>query len=177
MIFQITSNSMTSKEDKSNSKKRGVLLLSIFIFPILLTSFVFLLVLLISDIKFNTVGTKTDYAEITTPENQSSVGNKFKISGTLNVPLDNHTYYLLEYREKNYWPKYSLGNKKNTWSKDLSNRAKKNAFSSFQVIMVDKKLASSIDNWFKKAHETGEYPGIRDLKIEHVVAKVRLQKK
>jgi len=177
MTLPITSNSMTFPEDRNNSIKRVILLLSIFIFPIILSSIVFLLVVLISDIKFDTVGTKTDYAEILTPKNQSAVGSKFEISGSLNEPLEKHTYYLLEYREKNYWPKYSLGNKTNTWNKELSNRAKKNTFSSFQVIMADEKLSSDIDNWFKKSHETGQYPGIPDLKIEHVVANVRVQKK
>ncbi len=167
---------VNEQNDQYNQNNQAQLL-SIYIFPIILSSFVFLLVMLISDINFNTVGSKTNYAEIITPKNKSAVANKFMISGTLNTPLDNHTYYLLEYREKNYWPKYSLGNKTNTWSKELSNRAIKNAFSTFQVIMADKNLASTIDNWFKKAHQTGEYPGIRDLKIEHVVANVRVQKK
>ena len=177
MNLQITADTRTLQEDRSNSMKRGLLLLSIFIFPIILSSIVFLLVVLISDIKFDTVGIKTDYAEITTPKNQSAVGNKFKISGSLNTPLEKHSYYLLEYREKNYWPKYSLGNKPNTWNKELSNRAKKNTFSSFQVIMADEKLSLTIDSWFKKAHETGQYPGIPKLKIEHVVANLRVQKK
>ncbi len=176
MSLQLASTTITMPEDRSNSKKRGLLLFSIFIFPILLSSLVFLLVVLISDINFNTVGVKTDYAEIITPKNQSSVGNKFKISGSLNTPLENHSYYLLEYREKNYWPKYSLGNKQNIWNKELTNRAKKNAFTSFQVIMADEKLAITIESWFKKAHETGQYPGIRDLNIKHMVANLRVQK-
>ncbi len=167
---------MAFMENRNNSIKRGLLLLSIFLFPIVLSSFVFLLVVLISDINFNTVGVKTEYAEIITPKNQSAVGKKFKITGTLSTPLEKHSYYLLEYREKNYWPKYSLGNKENTWTKELSNRAKKNTFSSFQVIMADEKLSSTIENWFKKARETGQYPGIRDLKIDHVVANLRVQK-
>ncbi|TCJ86952.1 hypothetical protein [Cocleimonas flava] len=177
MTLEISSNSITAPKEMNNSARRGLLLLSIYAFPIVLSSLVFLLVVMISDIDFSSVGSKTDYAEITSPKNQSAVEKKFTISGTLSEPLKDHKFYLLEYREKNYWPKYSMGNKAMSWNKNLTNRAKKNAFNSYLIIMADKDLSATIDNWFKRAHETGEYPGIPDLEVDHVVAKVRVQKK
>jgi len=177
MNFQLTSNSIASENINNNSIKRSLLLFSIFLFPIIISSLIFLLVFLVSDIEFNSVGAETEYAKITTPSNQTRVGKKFSITGEVKAPLDKHSYYLMEYREKKYWPKYALGNTPQAWKKDLTNRAKKNKFSSFLVIMADQKLKIIIDKWFKTAREKNHYPGISDLKIEHIVAKIRVQKK
>lgn len=174
--YPLTTRATAPVKYCKNTKKRGFLLFSVFLFPIVLTSIIFLPVLMMSDIDFKTVGSKTQFAEIISPKNQSIVAKKFTITGTLNTPLDNHRFYLLEYREKKYWPKYSLGSKMSRWSRQLSHRAKKNHYATFQVIMADETLQDIIEKWFKTARKTKQYPGITDLNIEHVVASIRVKK-
>ena len=159
----------------NESRKRGLLLVCVFLFPIIFTSILFTLVALISDIDFKVISHKTQYAAITSPKNQSTVNKKFEISGVLKAPLDGRTYYLVELRNKLYWPKFDLGSKESQWSKQLTHRAAKNKYSSYQVVMADSSLKKTFDDWFKISRKTGKYPGIAKLSIDNIVANIRVK--
>ena len=156
----------------NESRKRGLLLLSVFLFPIVFTSLLFMLVALIADIDFNVISHETKFAKIETPANRSIVSKQFEIAGSLETPLPDHSYYLLEYRNKRFWPKYSFGNKAMQWNKALTHRAKKNEFSNYQIVMADAALKQIFDNWFKTSKQTGKYPGIEKSSIQNISEKV-----
>ena len=158
----------------NESRKRGLLLVCIYLFPVFFTAIIFLLIVIISDIDFKVTTHESKYASIESPQNRSSVSKKFEISGIINTPLENHSYFLLEYRNQLYWPKFDLGNKANSWSKTLTYRGKQNQYSTYQVVMADITLKKTIDNWFKTAKDSGKYPGIKDLSIDNVVANIRV---
>lgn len=159
----------------NESRKRGLLLICIFIFPLMLTSILFLLVSVIGDIDFKVHGPETKYAKIVTPKNRSIVSNKFTIKGTLETPLTDHSYYLMEFRDKLYWPKFDLGNESIEWTKDLTHRAKKNQFSAYRIVMADPILKKRIDDWFITSRKTGKYPGLADLDSNEIVANIRVK--
>lgn len=156
-------------------QKRGLLLLCIFIFPILFTSIVFILVTTIGDIDLSIIGNETKYAKIVTPTNRSSVNKKFNISGRLTPPLADHSYYLLEYRDNLYWPKFDLGKQATNWTKTLTHQAQNKQYAAYQVVMVNSTLKQTIDNWFKTSRESGKYPGITDLPVESIVANIKVK--
>lgn len=159
----------------NESRKRGLLLLCIFIFPLIFTSTLFVLVLVIGDIDFKVVGSESKYAKIETPENRSVVNKKFTISGVIDTPLSNHSYYLMEYRNKLYWPKFDLGNTATHWTKKLTHRSKKQQYASYQIVMADAELKKTIEDWFKTSRESGKYPGIPNLSVDKIVANIRVK--
>jgi len=155
--------------------KRGFLLLSVYLFPILLTSLLYFSIIYLADIDTKIVSNKSQYANIHTPINRSTVSKTFVISVTTETPLPNHSYYLIEFRDKLFWPKFDLGNQKNTWSKKLTHRAGVNQFSSYKVIMADTSLKKRIDKWFITSRDTGKYPGIPNIPLNSVVANIRVK--
>lgn len=159
----------------NESRKRGLLLLCVFVFPIFFTTILFLIVVISTDIDFKVITHESKYARIETPKNRSTVNKNFEISGSLETPLADHSFYLLEYRNKRYWPKFDLGNKATNWNKKLIHRANTNQFASYKVIMADAGLKATLDTWFKTTSDTGKYPGISALKLSHVVANVRVK--
>lgn len=162
----------------SDKHKRGLLLLSVSLFPVVLTTLLFLLVVLIGNISFpEKIGTSTEFASITTPKDKSSILRKITIAGTISKPPAKHSYYLVEHREKRYWPKYALGIKEGTWSKQLSPRAKKGVFFTYQVVMVNEEGKAEMENWFETARSTGKYPGLTEINVEKVVAKIKVKTK
>ena len=159
----------------NESRKRGLLLVCIYLFPLIFSSVLFLLVMIISDIDFKVVGHTSNFATIQSPNNRSQVSKKFNISGTTQTPKVDHSYYLIEYRNNLYWPKFDLGNKANSWKKELTFRAKKNNYSVFQVVMANPNVKKTIDAWFEVAKKTGKYPGIKDVEFDNVVARIRVK--
>lgn len=156
----------------NESRKRGLLLLCVFLFPIVFTSLLFFIIAFIADIDFKVIGDETKFAKIETPANRSIVNKKFEITGTLEAPLTDHSYYLLEFRDKRFWPKYSLGNKAMKWNKALTHRAKANEFSNYQIVMADSELKQKFDHWFKTSKQTGKYPGIEKSSIQNISGKI-----
>ena len=134
-----------------------------------------MLVAVIGDIDFKVFGPVSKYASIESPKNRSIVNSKFTIAGSLETPLAEHTYYLLEFRDNLYWPKYDLGNKATEWNKKLTHRAKKNKYSAYRVVMADPVLKKSLDDWFITSRKTGKYPGISDLGTDEIVANIRVK--
>ena len=157
------------------SQKRGLLLLCIFVFPVLLTSVLFSFVVIIGDIDLTIHQPETPFAKISSPKNRSIVSKQFTISGDVKDPLPGHSYYLMEYRENRYWPKYDLGNKAIEWKKNLTHRAKQDQFSAYRIIMADPQFKKHIDDWFISAKKTGKYPGINDIGEQQIVANLRLK--
>jgi len=92
-------------------RRRGLLLLGVFLFPLLFTSIIYVLIITIGDIDTKVIGNETEFAKIEAPKNRSKVKrDSLTISGTLQNPLTDNFFYLIEFREKFYWPKYYLGN-------------------------------------------------------------------
>ncbi len=154
---------------------RGLLMLCIYLFPLLFASFLYFLIVFIADINTKVVSNKTQYAHIQSPNNRSTVSEKFEITGSTEVPKTEHTYYLIESRNKLFWPKYNLGKQKKTWKKQLVHRAGKNQFASYKVIMADKSLSGTIEDWFKTSQQTGKYPGMSEIPLSSVVANIRVK--
>ena len=165
----------------NESRKRGLLILCIFLFPIAFTGLLFSIVVFTANIDFKVVSNETQFAKIETPINRSIVSKMFEIKGSLKTPSPKHSYFLVEYRNKRYWPKYALGNKASQWNKKLTHRADKNKFSSYQVVMVDASLKQTFDEWFNTSRKTGKYPGIEKSKIEkitnYIVANIKVKTK
>lgn len=162
----------------SDKHKRGILLLSVSLFPVIITTLLFLLVVLIGNISFpDKIGTSTKFASITTPADKASILRKITIAGTISKTPENHSYYLVEHREKRYWPKYALGIKEGKWSRQLSPRAKKGVYFTYQVVMVNEEGKQEMESWFKTARETGKYPGLPEINVEQVVAKIKVKTK
>jgi len=159
------------------SQKRVLLLVCVYLFPIILTFLLYFLVVNIADINTNLVSNKTQFAHIEYPKSRTAVSNKFEISGSTEKPQVNHSFYLIEFRNKLFWPKYDLGSDKSTWKKSLTFRAGKQKFSSYKVIMVDASIKKQIDLWFKTSQETNKYPGIPHLPLDSVVANIRVKSK
>lgn len=171
----MNASSAISTSRFNESRKRGFLLLCIFVFPVILTSILFSLVVIIGDINLKVVKHESKFATIKSPKTRSVVSKQFVISGKVDTPLSNHTYYLLEYRNKLFWPKFDLGNKSANWSKELTFRANKNQYSSYQIVMANPELKKTIDQWFKTSRESGQYPGIDSLNIDKVVANIKVK--
>lgn len=159
----------------NESRKRGLLLLCVFLFPLFFTSILFGIITFVGDIDLKLIGNKTEFAQIELPKNRSIVNKKFEISGSLKAPLPEHSYYLVEYRNKHYWPKFDLGTKAKTWNKNLTHRGKKNSFVTYQVVMADPAVKKILDDWFTRSRDTGKYPGIANLTFEHLVAKIKVK--
>ena len=158
----------------NESRSRGLLLVCVFVFPIAFTAILFFLITTVGGINLKVVEHKTEFANIETPINRSAVSKEFVISGSVDTPLLNHSYYLMERRNSVYWPKYDLGNKPAKWSKEVIHRAKDKGYATYQVVMADLPLQSKINKWFKKAEETGKYPSIGKIEIETIVANIRV---
>ena len=159
----------------NESRKRGLLLLCILIFPLVFTSFLFAMVVVIGDIELKVIGPESKYAKIETPKNRTVVKKKFEIAGSLAAPKHDHSYYLVEYRNKMVWPKFDLGNKPIKWRKSLTHRANKDQFSAYQVVMADPLLSATFDSWFKTSRETGKYPGMANQTFDNIVANIKVK--
>ncbi len=159
-------------QDFNDSRKRGLLILCLFLFPIIFTSILFLIVISVADINFNVIGHETKFAKIESPKNRSIVSKQFEITGSLENPLLNHSYYLVESREKRLWPKYNLGDQAKQWKKSLTHRAGKNNFSQYQIVMADPTLKVVFENWFKSSKKTGKYPGIEKSSLKNITEKI-----
>ncbi len=160
----------------TEDQKRGLILISVSVFPLLFSACIFFIVITIGNISFpEKIGHETEYAKITSPVNKSSISEKFSINGTISdAPLDHH-FYLFEYREKLYWPKLSLGNKASNWSKELTVYAKKSSNVSYQILMLNKEGKKAIDEWYGKSLKTNKYPGIKTIESAKVVANVKVK--
>jgi len=155
--------------------KRILLVISIIVLPIFLSTLMFAFIFFFSGVDFYPIGAKTDYASIQSPDNRSIVNRNFTIKGTLSEPLKKHSYYLVEFRQNLYWPKYDLGNKATVWSKDLIFRGKNTEYVTYRVIMAKPELRSSINSWFSTSQKTGKYPGMSDISDSSVVASIRVK--
>ena len=162
----------------SEQQKRNLLVLVVSIFPLVVTSLVFVLVVLIGNISFpEKVGSKSEFGEIILPANKSVVDGQVTISGTIEDLADEQFIYLVEHRENLYWPKYAIGNKAITWSKELTNRGKQGEFVAYQLVMVGTEGKKILDDWYKTSRETGKYPGMAEIKFSQAVAKIRVKTK
>lgn len=162
----------------SDKHKRGILIGSVFIFPLVFTSLIFSLIVFFGNVTFpEKIDTKSEFAEISQPVNRSTISKKFNISGTLGEVSENEFIYLVENREKKYWPKFALGNTPGEWNKSLNSRAKKGHFYSYLLVKVDKDNKDNFDDWFKTSRETGKYPGMEDIAFAQPVAKIRVKTK
>jgi len=162
----------------NNTHKRVMLVMSVFLFPLMFTSIIFSLVVFFGKVDLQVISHKSDYAQIDSPKHRSIVNKNFTISGSLKTPLIQHSYYLVELRNKYYWPKYDLGNIAKSWKKPLTHRAKTNKFSSYQVIMADTKIKDKFDTWFKNSQATGKYPGLSiNLAKKNIVANIKVKSK
>ena len=159
----------------NESRKRVLLLLCMFVFPIVFTSILFGVSTYVGDIDLKVITHKTAFAHIKSPKNRTVVNKKFEITGSLAAPKPDHSYYLVEYRNKMYWPKFDLGNKPIKWRKSLTHRANKDQFAAYQVIMADALLSATFDNWFKTSRETGKYPGMVNLTFDNIVANIKVK--
>ncbi len=159
----------------NESRKRVLLLLCVFVFPLVFTSVLFAIVTVVGDIDLKVIGNRTDFAHIKSPKNRTVVNKKFEIAGSLAAPKHDHSYYLVEYRNKMVWPKFDLGNKPIKWRKNLTHRANKDQFAAYQVIMADALLSATFDNWFKTSRETGKYPGMANQTFDNIVANIKVK--
>lgn len=162
----------------SEKHRRILLMLFVFLFPVMFTSLVFSLVVVLGGISFpKIIPTKTEIAEIVLPINKASVNKKFTIAGSINDLPEGYSIYLLENREGLYWPKYTLGNKATTWTKSLTNHAGTGQYSAYLLAKVDTDGKKVFEDWFNTSKKTGKYPGIADIEFADVVARVRVKAK
>jgi len=168
----------TEEQPTSERKKRNLIVAGVALFPIVLSIIVFLLIIFIGDIKFpKKITSKTELVEIILPIHKSIIPKKFSISGTIkDMPADSFIY-LVESRDKHFWPKLFIGNKAKTWKKQLTAHGKKNQFFSFLLVKVDKEGKRKFDGWFKKSRETGQYLGLKHINFAEPVARIRVKTK
>ncbi len=162
----------------SDRQKRNLIVILVSLFPVVFSVLIFSIVVVAGNISFpEKVGTKSEFGEIVVPENKSTISKKFTIAGTISDLPKDQWIYLVENREGLFWPKYSLGNKKVTWTKSLSAHGKKGHFSSYLLVKVDPKGRQVFEDWFKTSRKTGKYPGMADIEFAQAVAKIRVKTK
>lgn len=167
-----------SSQKFSEGQKRNLIVVSVALFPVIFSIIVFALVVLIGDIQFpEKIGSKSEFGEIILPADKSTIPKKFSISGTIEDMPKNAYLYLIESRDKHFWPKLALGNKAKTWNKKLTAHGKKGRFFSFLLVQVDEKGKKELDLWFKTSRETGKYPGLINIDFAKAVAKIRVKTK
>lgn len=120
----------------NESRKRVLLLMCVFMFPLIFTSILFAITTYVGDIDLKVIGNRTDFDYIKSPKNRTVVNKKVEIASSLAAPKPEHSYYLVEYRNKMVWPKFDLGNKPIKWRKSLTHRANKDQFAAYQVVML-----------------------------------------
>lgn len=162
----------------SERQKRNLIVISVALFPVVFGIIIFSLVVFIGNIQFpEKIGTKSELGEIILPADKSTIPKKFSITGSI-VDMPEDTFiYLIESRDKHFWPKLSIGNKAKTWNKKLTAHGKKGKFFSFLLVSVDSKGKQQFDHWFKTSRETGKYPGLINIDFAKAIAKIRVKTK
>lgn len=156
--------------------KRNILVFLVYIFPIVFTAIVFLIVVVVGGITFpEKVTHKGAFGEISSPASHSVIGKSFTISGNTKDILPTQSVYLIENREARFWPKHNLGNEEKDWSINLDSYAKKGQITTYILVKVEPDGAAILEDWFKTSHETGEYPGFRDINFAIPFAKIKVK--
>lgn len=167
-----------SSKKISDKQKRNLIVISVALFPLIVSTIIFVLIVLIGNIQFpEKIGTKSEFTEIILPVDKAIISKKFSISGAIKDMPSDTFIYLIENRDKQFWPKLSIGNKAKTWKKQLTAHGKKNRYFSFLLVEVDNKGKKKFDKWFETSRKTGKYPGLKHIDFAKPVTKVRVMTK
>ena len=167
-----------TQQQFSDSQKRHAVVITVALFPIVFSIFIFGLIVLIGNIQFpDKIGTKSEWGEIVLPVDKSTISKKFSISGVIEDQPEGSFIYLMESRSKFFWPKMLIGSEAKTWKKSLTARGRREVFFEYLLIQVDNNGKKQLEDWFKTSRKTGKYPGFKKIDFAKVVAKVRVKTK
>ncbi|MCK5918105.1 MAG: hypothetical protein KAG34_06750 [Cocleimonas sp.] len=162
----------------SEKNKRAFIVILVALFPIVLTSIVFFIIITLGNISFpDKITHESEFGKITSPLNNTIINKKFFISGILSELPKEQSIYLLENREGLFWPKYNLGSQAKQWSKKLTAHSKKGQFSSYLLVKANVEGQKIFETWFETSRKTGQYPGIKQINFAQIVAKIRVKTK
>jgi len=168
-------STLSQQTNLSAANVRGLYVLCVAGFPVIVAGLFTLMVFLSGAIESgDSTGHDTEFAVFNYPTPGDRVQDSFETAITLKAVPENESVYIFEEVKGKFWPKQKLGNQPGKFS--YKHNAGSGTGYKFTIVLLSVNAAGEtlISDWFKRAEETGEYPGLPGIADSTVLSRVRV---